>query len=218
MNQDRKCTCFFQLENASVWALDDIFNITEKIENKRCCTLGKCFPLYVRLSQIIWICMWGHFSVDEICYTKCLGVTRKAYHLSLQVKKQLSLLTVAEIAWGWVGAVNLRQLCALASWSSLPCWQTGKCKTWTLLDVLTCPACILPRDSGIGREQLHRPQGKLTAGLNKIRHLPFVCSSALLWKQHSACQPVRKSDRLHADRHLTKYVEKKSNTATWLIV
>ncbi len=148
----------------------------------------------------------GHFSVNEICYTKCLGVTRKAHHLSSQVKKQLSQLTAAEIARGWVGAVNLRQ-----PWAPLE--HTGfmvqpallakeKSKTWTLLDVLTCPACILPRDSGNGKEQLYRPQGKLTAGLNKITHLPFVClSTRLLWKQRSACQPMRKSDRLHADHH-----------------
>lgn len=80
-----------------------------------------------------------------------------------------------------------------------------KSKTWTLLDVLTYPACILPKDSGNGKEQLFRPQGKLKAGLNKITHLPFVCFSTLLWKQRSACQPMRKSNRLHADHHEQNY-------------
>ncbi len=163
------------------------------------------FPLHIRFSQITCICMWGHFSVDEICYTKCFGEMQKVHHLSLHVKKQLSQLTAAEIARGWVGAVNLRR-----PWATLE--HTGfmvqpallakrKSKTWTLLDVLTYRACILPRDSGNGKEQLCRPQGKLKAGLNKITHLPFVCFSTLLWKQRSACQPMRKSDRLHADHH-----------------
>lgn len=163
------------------------------------------FSLHVRLSQIPCICMWGHFSVNEKCYTKCLGVTRKAHHLSLQVKKQLSLLTVAEIARSWVGAVNLRQPWAPLEHTGFMVQPAllakGESKTWTLLDVLTCPACILPRDSGIGKEQLHRSQSKLTAGLNKITHLPFVCSSGLLCKQCSACEPIKKLDRLHADHH-----------------